>query len=414
MKLIKLQSEVSIAIAPPVRPLINSLMMISIFRRFASINHHYCVEHLHHLLPSVARVILLFIAWLNLVASQQSLGQAISHFKDIASDSSSQLSAKLPNEVPVERVVFGSCIKQDQPMPIFSEMLQANPDLALLIGDNIYGDSDDMAVLRRKYEKLRGNHDYAEFENSVPILATWDDHDYGLNDGGADFAKRSDSQIEFMRFWRIPRESNRWTREGVYHSEIFGPAGRRLQVILLDTRFFRSELKKGLERRIAGPYVADDDPQKTMLGETQWKWLREQLLQPADVRLLVTSIQCIPESAGQETWSNLPCERKRLFNLLRSTSAQGVILLSGDRHWAELSVLESELDYSLYELTSSSLNQKHPRGTPSENRFRAQPKTYHEENFGVINITWDSSGPFVELELRDLKGSTQFIQKVSF
>ena len=314
----------------------------------------------------------------------------------------------------IHRIVYGSCIKQNQPMPIFREMLEKKPDLALLIGDNIYGDSEDMSVIRSKYQMLRSNSDYARFEDSVPILATWDDHDYGQNDGGADFLQRHNSQKEFLSFWNVPRQSVRWQREGVYHSKIYGEAGHRLQVILLDTRFFRSPLRKGETRRVAGPYVPDEDPAKTMLGDSQWKWLDEQLRVPAEVRLIVSSIQCIAEAAGQETWSNLPHERQRLFDLLRSTGANGVILLSGDRHWSELSVLEKELDYPLYELTSSSLNQKHPRGTPSENRFRAQDLTYHEENFGLIDLDWSSSNPQVRLRLVDAQGNVLLTQSLKF
>ncbi|MCH1495211.1 MAG: alkaline phosphatase family protein, partial [Rubripirellula sp.] len=151
----------------------------------------------------------------------------------------------LSTDKVVRRVIFGSCIKQDQPMPIFEEMLKLKSDLALLIGDNIYGDTDDMAVLREKYQTLRRNPHYSAFERSVPILATWDDHDFGLNDGGADFEKRSESQAEFLNFWNVPKDSARWDREGVYQCEILGPVGSRLQVILLDTRFFRSPLKQG-------------------------------------------------------------------------------------------------------------------------------------------------------------------------
>ncbi|MCH1494082.1 MAG: alkaline phosphatase D family protein, partial [Rubripirellula sp.] len=173
-------------------------------------------------------------------------------------------------------------------------------------------------------------------------------------------------------------------------------------------------LKQGPTRRVAGPYVADPDPSKTMLGDDQWKWLAERLLEPAEIRLVVSSIQCLPEAAGQETWSNLPAERKKLLDLLRSTSANGVILLSGDRHWAELSVLRDEIGYPLYELTSSSLNQKHPRGTPSENRFRAVPQTFHQENFGVIDLDWSQTRPEVELRLLDTEGQPRISQRVVF
>ena len=317
-------------------------------------------------------------------------------------------------DVQIHRIVFGSCIKQDQPMLIFRRMLDVKPDLALLIGDNIYGDTDDMKVLRGKYETLRRNPDYSRFANAVPILATWDDHDFGRNDAGSDYPYRHESQIEFLRFWKVPEQSERWQREGVYHSQIFGSDDRRVQIILLDTRFFRSALKKGVARRLAGPYVPDADPEKTLLGEAQWQWLHDRLQEQADLRFIVTSIQLIAESAGQETWSNLPIERERFLKLLRSTNAQGVVLLSGDRHWSELSCLDDVLEYPLYELTSSSLNQKHSRGTPSENQFRVGSTTFHERNFGVIEIDWESRHPIVSLDIRDSRGEVRLQQSINF
>ncbi len=269
---------------------------------------------------------------------------------------------------PVTRVLFGSCVKQEFPTPIFQTMISVPADLAIFLGDNIYADTSDMAVMRAKYDQLAANKDFAKLRAAVPILATWDDHDYGVNDGGADFSMREAAQKEFLRFWNEPEDSPRHGREGVYDAHIFGPKGKRLQVILLDTRYFRSPLKTG-KPRVGGPYVPDADPSKTMLGDEQWKWLSEQLRQPAELRVIGTGIQCIPEAAGQETWSNLPLERDRLFKLIQDTKAGGVILVSGDRHWSELSLLSEDVPYPMYELTSSSFNQIHPRGTPTENRF---------------------------------------------
>ena len=317
-------------------------------------------------------------------------------------------------DLQLNRIVFGSCIKQDQPMPIFRQMLSHQPDLALLIGDNIYGDTADMTVMREKYAKLRGNTDFAAFEAQVPLLATWDDHDFGMNDAGADFSQRSASQEEFLRFWGIPTSSPRWNRPGVYDSKLIGPKGQQVQVILLDTRYFRSPLRKGAQRRVAGPYVPDVDTTKTMLGEVQWAWLEEQLRVPAELRLMVTSIQCIPEAAGQETWSNLPAERTRLLELFESMKVEGVVLLSGDRHWAELSVYQNRTGYPIYEFTSSSLNQKHPRGTPSRNRFRADSKTFHQENFGLIEIEWEGNDPGITLQLRDKDNLVQLQKTLRF
>ena len=289
-------------------------------------------------------------------------------------------------------------------------MLAVPADLALFLGDNIYADTEDMVVMRAKYGQLAANPDFARLRHTVPILATWDDHDYGVNDSGADYPMRDAAQKEFMDFWQVPGDSPRRQRKGVYDAHIFGPEGKRLQVILLDTRYFRSPLKTG-PRRVGGPYHPDDDPDKTMLGADQWKWVEAQLRQPAELRVIVTSIQCIPQAAGQETWSNLPRERRRLLELIENTNAGGVILLSGDRHWSELSKLDEGVPYPIYELTCSSFNQIHPRGTPTENRYRASDTTYHRENFGVIAINWEAE-PGVTLQIRDIEGGVRIEKKI--
>ncbi len=315
--------------------------------------------------------------------------------------------AQLPSLTePVRRILFGSCVKQELPTPIFQTMLSEPADLAIFLGDNIYADTADMAVMRAKYDQLAANKEFAKLRAAVPMLATWDDHDFGVNDGGADFPMREGAKQEFLRFWNEPEDSPRRNRKGVYDAHIFGAKGRRLQVILLDTRYFRSPLKQG-ERRVGGPYVPDADPDKTMLGDGQWRWLDEQLREPAELRLIATSIQCIPEAAGQETWSNLPLERERLFKLFRDTKAAGVILISGDRHWSELSLLSEGVPYPMYEMTSSSFNQIHQRGTPTANRFRAGDTTYHQENYGVIAIDWDAIDPTVTMQIRDMEGGVR-------
>ena len=308
----------------------------------------------------------------------------------------------------LSRIIFGSCIKQEQPMPILSVMAANRPDLTILTGDNIYGDTNDMQVLRAKYRRLGENADFRRLHDAAPMLATWDDHDYGVNDGGAEYPQRIASQTAFHDFFGVPKDSPRRRQRGVYHAETFGPPGKRVQIILLDTRYFRSPLRKTddpAKRRVGGPYFPDDAADKTMLGAPQWKWLEKTLREPADLRLLVTSIQCLASDAGQETWSNLPRERQRLLDLLRKTRANGVVMISGDRHWSELSSINN--GYQLMEVTSSSLNQKHPRGTPTKNLFRHGNTTYHDVNFGQLDVNWKQADPTVNVQIRDINNQVR-------
>ena len=224
-----------------------------------------------------------------------------------------------------------------------------------------------------------------------------------MNDGGAEYTPRDEAQRIFLDFWGDAADSPRRTRPGVYESAIHGEPGQRVQVLMLDTRYFRGALKKG-EKRLGGSWVPSEDPTITMLGEAQWAWLEGELRKPAEVRLVVSSIQLVASAAGQETWANLPLEQKRLYDLVAKTKANGVIVLSGDRHWAELSVEREGAPYPIRDLTSSSFNQLHERGTPTENNKRGLPQTWHRENFGEVAIDWKGEETVVHLRVRDLEG----------
>ncbi|MBT5705461.1 alkaline phosphatase D family protein [Verrucomicrobia bacterium] len=323
---------------------------------------------------------------------------------------SSKYTMKPQNE-PISEILFGSCIKENQPVPILNTILEhrPTPGLFIFLGDNIYADTTDAKVMQEKYDLLKADSGFKKLTNTLPILATWDDHDFGANDAGADYSLREESERLFLNFWKAPADSPRRQRPGIYESHIYGPEGKRLQIIVLDTRYFRDPLKKG-EKRVGGPYVPTDDLQTTMLGEAQWEWLREQLLKSAEARIIVSSIQLVADDAGQECWANMPHERDRFFSLLKETEANGAIVISGDRHWSELSVENTMAPYPVFDLTSSSFNQSHARGTPTDNLKRAKPTTYHKENYGRIAIDWDT--PSVQLEIIDIEGNVQLEQSI--
>ena len=205
--------------------------------------------------------------------------------------------ARGDDKLVLTRIAFGSCARQDKPQPIWDAIVAARPDIYLSLGDSIYGDSEDMAVMKKKYDMLAAIKGWQTLKKTCPILATWDDHDYGVNDGGAEYPRKDESQQLFLDFFGIPKDSPRRKQKGVYSAETFGPPDKRVQVILLDTRYFRSPLKRkaGKTPFNEGPYEPSPDTKATMLGEAQWQWLEEQLKVPARVRILVSSIQLVPQ-----------------------------------------------------------------------------------------------------------------------
>jgi alkaline phosphatase D len=306
-------------------------------------------------------------------------------------------------EPPLTRIGFGSCANQDKPQPIWDAILRYRPDLFIFTGDNVYGDLTPGAAntLSEAYAKAARIEGYRKLRETVPVLATWDDHDYGSNDAGGDFPYKERAKALFLDFWQVPEADPRRGREGVYDARIYGPAGMRLQVILLDTRSFRSPLRrKPAGAPGPGPYLPDPDPAKTMLGPAQWTWLGEQLRQPAELRLIISSVQVLAEGHGYERWGNLPHERERLLELIASTGARGVILVSGDRHVGALYHLSEGVPYDLYEITSSGLNMFYAAASePGPLRFGA---VYGRENFGTIDVDWWAGE--VRLAVRALNG----------
>lgn len=314
---------------------------------------------------------------------------------------------------PVTRIVFGSCANQNNPCPIWEKVAEQKPELLVLLGDNIYADLEDgklktadPAKIASCYQALADLPAFQALRGSTKVLATWDDHDYGDNDAGVEYPHKEASQKLFLDFFGVPADSPRRERKGVYHAEVFGPPGRRVQVIMLDGRYHRSKLAKGPYQRSAGysgtiaPYLENKDPAATLLGEEQWAWLAEQLRQPADLRLIGSGIQVVSEDHPFEKWTNIPAERARLYKLIRDTKADGVVLLSGDRHHGELSMAPAaEVGYPLYDVTSSGFNQAAKTWRPAEaNRHRVAAMPFGD-NFGVVAIDWEKRA--VSLQLRD-------------
>ena len=319
------------------------------------------------------------------------------------------------DDVPLSRIAFGSCAKQDEPQPIWEAVVESDPDVFLLIGDNIYGDSEDLDVLKAKWDQLGAIPGYQKLKETCPILATWDDHDYGANDAGVEYPKKHESQQLFLDFFDEPAGTARRQSEGVYDAKVFGPEGQRVQIILLDTRFFRSPLVRRDWRPEPGegdkgPYDRNIDPAATLLGAAQWAWLEEQFRQPAEVRIVASSIQVIPDGHHWEKWGNFPLERQRLFEIVRRTRANGVIFISGDRHSAEISAYDPGVGYELIDVTSSSLNR--PSEWHSEPNPHRQGTKYTAENFGMIAIDWSEPDPTIRCQVRDIEGKVVLQHRV--
>ncbi|MCU0361710.1 MAG: alkaline phosphatase family protein [Bacteroidia bacterium] len=279
---------------------------------------------------------------------------------------------------PALKMAFGSCSHQDKKQKLWDDVILEKPDLWIWLGDNVYGDTENMALLQSKYRKQHSDSLYQILLKNCPITGTWDDHDYGENDGGKTYPKKDSSQQLLLDFLDVPALDPRRTQKGVYTCQDIYRNGLKVRLLLLDTRYFRDDLKK-----INGKCVPKDTG--TILGDEQWKWLEEKLKSSvADVNLIVSSIQVLPEEHNYEKWANFPLERERLLNLIVSSGAQSPILLSGDRHIAEISEIQWK-GKKIFEITSSSLTHGWKTKSPEANKYRKGALVY-EENFGLLEI----------------------------
>lgn len=297
-----------------------------------------------------------------------------------------------PSGGELTRIAFGSCNRSDLPQPLWSTVLSNQPDLWVWAGDIVYGDTTDMGALAAKYRDQAANSGYRRLTASVPVVGVWDDHDYGVNDGGADYPKKAESQQLLLDFLGVPEDDPRRQRQGVYASHTLGEPPRQVQLILLDVRYHRES----------------PGPRADILGEAQWQWLAEELRHSrAQLTLIVSGTQILPEDHRWERWAAYPAARDRLLALIESSGRPGVVLLSGDRHFAELSVIHDEAFYPLYELTSSGMTHFWEQMPDEPNRARVG-RYYKGLNFGLIEVDWDAdAGPILRMEIRDRNNQAQ-------
>jgi len=287
------------------------------------------------------------------------------------------------------KIGLGSCLDQDYPQPIWQSIKKEDLNYFIFLGDNVYGDTRYGSLRKMKSAYDKQKKVLPDFLNDISILSIWDDHDFGINDGGADYRFKRRAQELYLDFWEISKDDDRSNREGIYFSknEIF--FDKKFKFIFLDTRFFRSKLKGKKSN-----YIENIEPDATILGNAQWAWLENELKSDFDFLFVFSSIQIIAKDHRFEKWSNFPNERAKLFELLEQFNDK-TILFSGDRHRAGI-----YRKNGIIEVTSSSMNK--PGSSFNETDSYLIGKTYPQENYGVIEILENT----IHIKIKDIKGNT--------
>lgn len=312
----------------------------------------------------------------------------------------------------VDRIAFGSCSKQDQPEnQLWNEVIATNPEVWIWLGDNIYGDTVDMNVMKERYDLQKSHPAYKKLLNRTEIIGIWDDHDYGVNDGGKEFPAKAGSKEQLFAFLDVDKNHPARKREGAYQSYTFQSSEGAVKVILLDTRYFRDSLKWNNPGTREKASIVNDEGD--ILGDAQWQWFESQLSdKEVNLFVVVSGIQVIPEEHRWEKWANFPKSRTRLLEIVSKADAP-LILLSGDRHLSEVSKMNiTGYDHPLYEFTSSSLTS--PSSVEKEeNRYMVKDKIY-ETNFAVMTIMWIAGNPTLSLKYHGKEGKILAEYKIQY
>ncbi len=308
------------------------------------------------------------------------------------------LSCKTENEEFI--ISFGSCNKQYVENILWNEIAKNNPKVWIWGGDNVYSDTDSMPKLKADYEMQWRQKGYKELVNSVDVLATWDDHDYGLNDGGVEFYKKKESQQEFLDFLKVPKDDIRRNQEGVYHSKTYKTNQGSIKVIVLDTRYFRTGLTVSADKNKR--YQPNKYGEGTVLGPQQWKWFQNELSNSnADFNIIVSSIQLLSYKHGYESWGTFPHEVDKMKNVIKTSKAKGVLVLSGDRHISEFSGTQIDgLNFPLVDFTSSGLTHSYSGFKGEENPDRIG-EVVSEISFGILKFDFKANKITMQMRGKD-------------
>ncbi|MFC6996660.1 alkaline phosphatase D family protein [Rufibacter roseus] len=348
----------------------------------------------------------LILIWLSLIP-----GVAVAPEKDKPNKK------KAPVAKPLTTIAFGSCNRSDLPQPLWADILMNRPQLWIWLGGNVDTEASDLKALKANYNQQLQEPGYNALRESTTIIGTWDHNDYGKGSAGKEFQDKAESQSLFCDFIGEAEDSPLRQQEGIYSAHTYGPKGQQVKVILLDTRYHRDAPEKPVPAQKNSKKKKQKKskaPTADILGEAQWKWLEKELRSnPAQLTIIGNSTQIIPEEHAEEKWADYPKSRERLLKLISRTNSEGVILLSGDRHMAEISQLEVDgRTQPVYEVTSSGLTHTVSRDyAPGANKHRVG-EVVAKINFGLIQVDWEKRE--VALQIQGDRNRTYLSQTVAF
>jgi alkaline phosphatase D len=312
-------------------------------------------------------------------------------------------------------IAIGSCFFLADPGPrwpggdygggfgIFDAIAASRPDVMLWLGDNLYlqpPDFYDPESMAARYRRQRAFPPLQNLLTATSHLAIWDDHDYGPNDSDASYRLKKATLKLFQRYW--PSASH--ARPAVPGAFAIARHGDVL-FFLLDDRYYRS------------PNRTPDGPEKTMFGARQLEWLKEALVAAprSSIKIVAGGSQFWNRATRFEGWHHFATERTAFADWLVRERIEGLVFVSGDRHFGELLKVERAGAYPLHEFTSSPLTSRPPARIDAADRDNPDvvPGTLvAKRQFGLIRVSGPGDNRRIAMEARDTEGSLLWRQEV--
>jgi alkaline phosphatase D len=282
---------------------------------------------------------------------------------------------------------------------IFDAIAAKKPDVMVWLGDNLYfqaQDELDPVSMASRYRRQRTLPALQTLLTAASHVAIWDDHDYGPNDADLSYTMKGEALALFRRHWANPSYGLPET-PGIFGRARFGD----VDIFLLDDRYYRSANK------------LLDGPDKTMFGAKQLEWLKNALVySSAAIKLVVNGSQMWNRVNRFEGWNNYFAEQRAFADWLLAQRVEGLIFLSGDRHFTELLKIDRVGGYPLFEFTSSPLTSGTFDPPGEKDNPDVVPGTYMvKRQFGMIRVTGPGNDRTIALESYDQKGELQWRQE---
>jgi alkaline phosphatase D len=258
---------------------------------------------------------------------------------------------------------------------ILTKIYEQRPDFMLWLGDNAYMREPDWGTqtgIFYRYTHSRSLPELQPLLGSSHHYAIWDDHDFGPNDSDKSFANKDLTLETFKLFWGNPNYGvGNPNQKGITGTFTWGD----VQFFLLDDRYFRTSNKNIASKR-------------SILGEDQIEWLINALASsPASFKIIAVGGQFISSSKEKENFANFPEEKQYIIDAIQKNKIPGVLFMTGDRHFTELSKLETPNMPPIYDITVSPLTSGTFNPEKETNTTRVPNTLIVEHNFALIEVT---------------------------